>query len=194
MKGNKKVFGFKCHPHRILGIPDYFKLIYSQNARIIFLTRKNALLRFISLKTMEHIGIASSRRTNIEASKIFQLNPIYIDYNQYIKFKSAAKKEQEQISLDINKYNLPHIYITYEELTENFDQCFNKIFDFLDLDKNSIVNVKGKDGSIRDHKKINVYKLKDKIINYQEFKKAAEDNNDIETLNFLTETNDNGNL
>jgi hypothetical protein len=27
--------------------------------------------------------------------------------------------------------------------------------------------------------------LQDKILNYEEFKKAAEDNNDIETLNFL---------
>jgi hypothetical protein len=29
------------------------------------------------------------------------------------------------------------------------------------------------------------YNMKDKMINYEKFKKKAEDNNDIETLNFL---------
>ena len=185
-KGDKKLFGFKCHPYRILDISNYFEFIYSKNTRIIFLTRHNTLQRFISSQTRyQKTNYSSSYIKNKKADKIFKLNPINIEYNSYIKFKSNAEEEQKKILLQIKKYNLPYMHITYEELSENFDNCFNKIFDFLELDKNTIINCKKQDGTICNHKKINVYKLEDKIINYEQFKKIAEDNNDIETLNFL---------
>jgi hypothetical protein len=187
-KGDKKLFGFKCHPHRVLEIPNYFEFLKSKNSRIILLTRTNALLRYISIKT--HKQIRTSPKSCNESRNspiIFKLNPLKLNYNKFIEYKNKIEKYNKKLRENISNYNLPYVHITYEELCENFDQCFYKIFDFLDLDKNSIVNAKGKDGSICGSKKINVYKLQDKILNYAEFKKAAEDNNDIETLNFLKE-------
>ena len=189
-KGDKKLFGFKCHLPRVLTIPNYFEFLSSKSAKIIFLTRHNILLRFISRETVRQKTNDSSsyiKKRHKELDKIFKLNPVNIEYNKYIKFKSNTEEEQKKILLQIKKYNLPYMHITYEELSENFDNYFNKIFDFLELDKNTIINCKKQDGTICNHKKINVYKLEDKIINYEEFKKAAEDKNDIETLNFLKE-------
>ena len=187
-KNDKKLFGFKCHPHRVLEIPNYFEFLKSKNARIIFLTRTNALLRYISIKTHKQIRTSpESCNESINSPIIFKLNPIHVNYNKFIEYKNKIEKHNKQVYENINNYSLPYIHITYEELCKNFDQCFDKIFDFLDLDKNSIVNAKSEDGSICGSKKINVYKLQDKILNYAEFKKAAEDNNDTETLNFLKE-------
>jgi len=185
-KGDKKLFGFKCHPYMILTIPNYFEFLSTKNAKIIFLTRHNTLLRFISRETVhQKTNDSSSNIKKKKFDKIFKLNPINIEYNKYIKFKSNTEEEQKKILLQIKKYNLPYMHITYEELSENFHNCFNKIFDFLELDKNTIINCKKQDGTICNQKKINVYKLEDKIINYEQFKKIAEDNNDTETLNFL---------
>jgi LPS sulfotransferase NodH len=186
-KKDKKLFGFKCHPHRILEIPNYFEFLNSKNARVIFLTRSNALLRFISLKTIKQTGFSTSSYKLKKSSSVFKLNPVHIDYHEFIEYKMKIEKHKEEVFSNIRKHNLPHMHITYEQLSENFDQCFDKIFDFLNLDKDTIVNPKNEDGTICNHKKINVYKLEDKIINYEEFKKIAEDNNDIETLNFLKE-------
>jgi hypothetical protein len=55
----------------------------------------------------------------------------------------------------------------------------------LNLNFKCFEDIRRIDGIIAGHKKINVYKIEDKILNYQQFKKAAEDNNDTETLNFL---------
>jgi LPS sulfotransferase NodH len=176
VKGNKKLFGFKCHPHRVLTIPNYFEFLSSKNAKIILLTRDNILLSFISRETSP---IASLPKQ--ENNKVFKSNPINIEYKKYIIYKSKTKQQQKNTLFNINKYNLPYIHITYEEINENFDQCLNKIFDFLELNKDTIINCKGFVGTRCGHK------IEDKILNYQEFKKAAEDNNDIETLNFLRE-------
>jgi LPS sulfotransferase NodH len=188
-KGDKKLFGFKCHPHRVLTIPNYFEFLSNKNAKIIFLTRDNILLRFISRETI--LQRTNDSRSHYvkkqENNKVFKLNSVNIEYKKYIKYKSKTEREKKNTLFNINKYNLPYIHITYEELSGNFDQCLNKIFDFLELDKGTIINCKGEDGTICGHKKINVYKLQDKILNYEEFKKAAQDNNDIETLNFLKE-------
>lgn len=189
-KGNKKLFGFKCHPHRVLDIPNYFEFLKSKNAKIIFLTRNNALLRYISLKTMKHIGASTSSYKSKKSPRVFKLNPININYNEFINYKSNIEENKREVRSNIDKYNLPYMHIKYEELTANFDHYFNKIFDFLELDKDTIINAKGDDGRICQHKKINVYKLQDKIINYAEFKKNAEDNNDIETLDFLKQNNE----
>ena len=188
-KGDKKLFGFKCHPHRVLTIPNYFEFLSNKNAKIIFLTRDNILLRFISRETV--LQKSNNSRSHYNEKKkndeVFKLNPVNIEYNEYIKYKSKTERDKKNTLFNINKYNLPYIHITYEELSGNFDQCFNKIFDFLELDKDTIVNCRGEGGTICGHKKINVYKIEDKILNYEEFKKAAEDNNDAETLDFLKE-------
>jgi len=181
----QKIFGFRAHPSSFVEIPDYFKFLYEKNARIIFLTRNNKLLRFISLKTALKIGCVNSSHNHKESNNIFKLNPINIDYNEFIKYKINTEKIDKKILSNIKKYNLPCLHITYEELTENFNECFNKIFNFLELDPNTIINLKKQDGRIGRHKKINIYKLEDKIINYLQFKKAAEISNDVETLNFL---------
>jgi hypothetical protein len=184
---NQKLFGFKGHPERILSVPNYFQFLSQKNARVIFLTRTNALLRFISLETAKKVGSSSSSIKNEKALNIFELNPVHINYDEFISHNAYKEKIEKEILLNINKHNLPYLRITYEELSENFDESFNKIFDFLDLNKNTIINVKSEDGRICHHKKINTYKLKDKIINYEEFKKIAEDKCDTQTLNFLKE-------
>ena len=53
--------------------------------------------------------------------------------------------------------------------------------------ENDFIDLRNQNGTIGIHKKINIYKIKDKIINYHNFVKCAEKNNDIETLNFLEE-------
>jgi hypothetical protein len=79
------------------------------------------------------------------------------------------------------------MHITYEEISENFNEYLKKIFNFLEIDPDTMIDVTNENGEIASLKKINVYKLKDKILNYEKFKEKAEKNNDIETLNFLIE-------
>ena len=94
---------------------------------------------------------------------------------------------EKKVLFNINKYNIPYMHITYEEISENFNEYLKKIFNFLEIDPDSMIDVTNENGEIASLKKINVYKLKDKILNYEKFKEKAEKNNDIETLNFLIE-------
>jgi hypothetical protein len=90
---------------------------------------------------------------------------------------------------------LPYIHIKYEDLVgKKYLECMSQIFGLLNLDFQKFIDFKKLDGTIANHKKINVYSLKDKIINYVEFKKIVENNNDTETLNFLIENNDDINM
>ena len=126
--------------------------------------------------------------------ELFKLNSIKIDYNQYINYNKKIERQFKDKLKVVKDYDLQYVNITYEDFVgEKFIECFKKIFNLLDLNFQNFIDPRN-DGLIANHKKINVYKLKDKILNYELFKKQAEDNNDIETLNFLTETNDNVNL
>jgi hypothetical protein len=87
---------------------------------------------------------------------------------------------------DINLYKLSYVHIKYEDLVgEKYLESMAKVYQLLNLDFKCFEDLSGPSGIVSGFKKINIYNMKDKMINYEEFKKAAEDQNDIETLNFL---------
>lgn len=187
---NKKIFGYKFfekHFKSFKNQKSYLHFLKISNTKIIILERNNILLKYISSLTAQSIGCYSSSVTNKNSQKIFQLNPIEINYDEYIKYNKIVKKQFENKFKAIKDYNLQYIYITYEDFFgEKFIECFKKIFNFLNLDFQDFIDPRSQDGSIMiGHKKINIYKLKDKIINYVDFKKVVEYHNDAETLNFL---------
>jgi len=194
---DKQIFGykfFKNHIERISNLTPngdklYLNFLKESGAKIIILERNNTLLRYISNITARSIELYSSKINNnktIREQKIYKLNPIEIDYNQYIKFNEKNKETYAKYLKYVEDYNLPYIHIYYEDFTgEYFIESFKKIFHLLGLEFDTFIDLRNNDGTIIRHKKINIYKLQDKIINYDSFKKQAEDNNDIETLNFL---------
>jgi LPS sulfotransferase NodH len=189
---NKKIFGYKFHRKHFKAFKSqesYLNFLKTNNTKIIILERKNVLLRYISQLTAASIGLYSSKKTKKGSEKVFQLNPIKIDYEKYIKYNKNNKIIYKDKFKIVQDYGLAHIHIIYEDfIGEKAIECFKKIFNFLDLNFEDFIDPRNYNrNTIAGHKKINVYKLQDKIINYAEFKKAAEDNNDIETLNFLRE-------
>ena len=189
---DKKIFGYKFfekHFESFKNHESYLNFLKINNTRIIILERNNILLKYISHLTANLIKCYGSGAENKNFKKIFQLNPIKIDYNEYIKYNKNAKKQYENKFKVVQNYDLEYIHITYEDFTkEKTIESFKKIFNFLDLNFQDFIDPRSQYGNtMAGHKKINIYKLEDKIINYAEFKKNAEDNNDIETLNFLRE-------
>jgi hypothetical protein len=187
---DKKVFGYKFfekHFKSFTNHKDYLNFLKENNTKIIILERKNVLLQYISFLTARSIGVFSSKINNEQSEKIFQLNPIEIDYKKYIEYNKKNKTAYENKFKAVQDYNLEHIHIIYEDFVgDKALQCFKKIFNLLDLNFQDFIDPRN-DSSMVNHKKINIYKIGDKIINYTEFKKAAEDNNDAETLDFLKE-------
>jgi len=188
---DKKIFGYKFFQKHFSAFKSreiYLNFLKKNHTKIIILERKNILLQYISFLTARSIGVFSSKIDNEKSEKIFQLNPIKIDYKEYIKYNKNNKIVYKSKFKDVQDYGLEHIHIIYEDFTgEEAIECFKKIFIFLNLNFEKFIDTRKKNGTIVNHKKINVYKLKDKILNYEAFKKAAEENNDIETLNFLKE-------
>jgi len=193
-RSKKKIFGYKFFPKHFRAFPNneiYLNYLKDNNTKIIILERKNILLQYISVSTARLIDNFSTSVKNSTSKEVFKLNPIEIDYDKYIKYNKIIKRERKAQLKAVEDYNLQYIHITYEDFTgEKFIECFKKIFDLLDLNFKDFIDVRDnvrKNGDLGHHRKINVYKLQDKILNYAEFKKAAEDNNDTETLDFLKE-------
>ena len=189
---NKPLFGYKIMPKQISFFENkeiYLNYLKNNKSKIILLTRHNSLLTYISLKTARDLGqLFSSSIFAPQQKIIYQLNPIQINYNEYKKYVNQENFNLEERKKDILLYNLPHIHIKYEDLFEGkYLESMAIIYEFLNLDFKRFEDVRQTDGIIAGHKKINVYPIRDKVINYEEFKKAAEDKNDIETLNFLKE-------
>lgn len=187
---NKPVFGYKIMPKQISFFKNkeiYLNYLKNNKSKIILLTRNNSLLRYISLKTARSIGEFSSYIFRSQQQKIvYQLNPIQINYNEYKKYVNQENFNLEERKKDIALYKLPHIHIKYEDLVgEKYLESMAAIYELLNLNFKCFEDIRRIDGIIAGHKKINVYNIKDKVINYEAFKKQAEDNNDIETLNFL---------
>jgi hypothetical protein len=193
-KSEKKIFGYKFFPKHFRAFPNneiYLNYLKENNTKIIILERKNILLQYISVSTARLIDNYTTSVKNKKFKEVFKLNPIEIDYDRYIKYNKIIKRERKEQNKAVEDYNLQYIHITYEDFTgEKFIECFKKIFNLLDLNFKDFIDVRDdvrKNGDLGHHRKINVYKLQDKILNYAEFKKNAEDNNDTETLNFLKE-------
>jgi LPS sulfotransferase NodH len=186
---DKKIFGYKFFEKHFASFQDhevYLNFLKENHTKIIILERKNVLLRYISHLTAQSIGVYSSKINNEHSEKIFQLNPIEIDYKEYIKYNKKIERQFRDKLKAVQDYGLEHINITYEDFVgEKFIECFKKIFDFLDLNFENFIDPRNNGGMIGNHKKVNIYRIEDKILNYEAFKKAAEENNDIETLNFL---------
>jgi LPS sulfotransferase NodH len=192
---NKEIFGYKMFSSHIKKISNYepntdttyLNFLKKSNTKVIILERKNVLLRYISNITAQSIGdYISTIHKPKRKEKVYQLNPVEIDYNLYVKYNQKNKKIYDQYLKYVKDYDLPHVHIYYEDFTgQDYIQSFKKIFRILDLDFDTFIDLRKNDGTIVHHKKINVYKFQDKIINYEEFKKAAQANNDIETLKFL---------
>jgi len=188
---NKKIFGYKFFEKHFRSFQDhetYLNFLKENNTKIIILERKNILLQYISLSTARLIDNYVTNIRGPGAEEVYKLNPIEIDYKEYIKYNKKIKRQFQDKLKAVQDYELEHINITYEDFVgEKFIECFKKIFDLLDLNFQSFIDPRNDDGMIANHKKVNIYKIEDKIINYTAFKKDAEDNKDIETLNFLIE-------
>ena len=189
---DKKIFGYKFfnkHFRSFLHREYYLEFLKESDAKIIVLSRDNILLQYISLLTAQLTSNFSSNPDRIQSTgsaDTYQLNPVHVDYIEYAKHRKKLKRQFQQKELDVAAYNLPVMYIKYEQFTgEQYDECFANIFSFLNLDFKNFVDVRSDDGIIAGHKKINIYKIEDKISNFTEFKQAAEENGDAETLQFL---------
>jgi len=195
---DKTCFGYKIQSSHIVKFTtneEYFNFLKQNNSKIIHLTRANILAQYISIMTLSFLKekqtgseIFSSKFKSKHADLIYKLNPINISYKEYIKYKQIKERNNIFIKSNVKKYDLPYLHLTYENITGVFyKKYYNQIFSFLKENFTEFIDIKKNNGDIGDYRKINTYNIKDKIINYTEFKKAAEDNNDIETLNFLKE-------
>jgi LPS sulfotransferase NodH len=192
---HKEIFGYKIFMGHIKRISKYepntdttyLNFLKKSNTKVIILERKSVLLRYISNITARSIGDYTSAINRPERKeKVYQLNPVKINYNLFVKYNQKNKNIYDEYLKYVKDYDLPYVHIYYEDFTgQDYIQSFKKIFRILNLEFDTFIDLRKNDGTIGHHKKINVYKLQDKILNYQEFKKAAEDNNDIETLKFL---------
>jgi LPS sulfotransferase NodH len=192
---NKPIFGYKIFHSHIKTLSGYkpntdttyLNFLKKNNTKVIILERENVLLRYISNITARSIGDYTSMTNRPERKeKVYQLNPVKIDYDLYVKYNQKNKKIYDQYLKYVKDYNLPYIHIYYEDFTgKHFIESFKRIFRLLDLDFIDFVDLRRDDGTISIHKKINIYTMRDKMINYEDFKKRAQDNNDIETLKFL---------
>jgi len=188
---NKPVFGYKIMPKQISFFKNkeiYLNHLKNNKSKIILLTRRNSLLRYVSLETARSVQSFSSSIFQPRREITYQLNPMIIHYYKYKEYVNRENFNLEEREKDILLYELPHIHIKYEDFVgEKYLESMARIYELLNLDFKRFEDVRRTDGIIVGHKKINVYKFQDKIINYEEFKKDAENNNDIETLNFLKE-------
>ena len=188
---NKPVFGYKItapQAYRVATSKEiYLNFLKNNKSKIILLTRNNLFLKYVSHQTAKKIGF-DERIQSKKYKAVHQLNPIKINYYEYKEYLNQENSFLRQRKKDISSYNLPYIHIKYEDfVAEKYLESMAKIYELLNLDFKDFKDLRESDGIIAGFEKINVYNTKDKIINYEEFKKAAEDNNDIETLNFLKE-------
>ena len=189
---DKKIFGYKFfekHFRSFLHRKYYLDFLKENDTKIIVLTRNNTLLQYISLRTARSLHQYGTQPNMLNKDKLitlYQLNPIHVDYKQYRKYRKELKQINQQKELDAMAWGLPAIHIKYEQFTgEQYNECFANIFSFLNLDFKDFVDVRKDSNTIAGHKKINIYKIEDKISNFTEFKQAAEENSDTETLQFL---------
>ena len=187
---NKPVFGYKImakHTSFFKNKELYLNYLKNNKSKIILLTRDNLFLKYVSHQTAQKIGF-DERTQSKKYKAVHQLNPIKINYYAYKEYLNQENSILRERKEDILSYDLPHIHIKYEDFVgEKYLESIARIYKLLNLDFKDFKDLREPNGIIAGFEKINVYNTKDKIINYEEFKKAAEDNNDIETLNFLKE-------
>ena len=187
---NKPVFGYKImakHTSFFKNKELYLNYLKNNKSKIILLTRDNLFLKYVSHQTAQKIGF-DERTQSKKYKAVHQLNPIKINYYAYKEYLNQENSILRERKEDILSYDLPHIHIKYEDFVgEKYLESIARIYKLLNLDFKDFKDLREPNGIIAGFEKINVYNIKDKIINYEAFKKQAEDNNDIETLNFLKE-------
>jgi hypothetical protein len=184
---SEPIFGYKIFSKHIAFFPGYYNFLKENNTRIICLSRKNLLLQYISLLTARAKPQTDSYRF---ATRIGNIQPgpigVNVAYNEFVRWKKKMQKEFIQKLLTIAELNLPTVYVTYENITGNgYLQCCEDIFKHLELDFKAFKDTRRDDGSIAGHIKLNTYTIPEKILNYSEFKAAAESNDDQQTLEWL---------
>jgi len=189
-QSQKQVFGYKIFDDQFIKFrrkkDNYLQFLKDNNSKILFLIRANLFLQYISMMTAYSIDTWNCNINLKDSSTIYQLNPIQIDYLEYVKFKKSLTSLIYKRMEYIKKYNLPYIPVVYEHFTgEKYLESFEKIFKFLNLDFNEFIDLKTQDGRLGGHKKINVYNLKDKIENFNALRKQAELHNDLDLLKIL---------
>jgi len=187
---NKPIFGYKItapQSYRVAPSKEiYLNYLKNNKSKIILLTRDNLLLKYISHQTAHKIGF-DSRIQSDKYKAIHQLNPIKINYYKYKEYLNQENSFLRERKEDILSYNLAHIHIKYEDFVgEKYLESMVRIYEFLNLDFKDFKDLREPNGIIAGFEKINVYSIRDKVINYEAFKKLAQDNNDIETLKFLS--------
>jgi len=132
INNNKKLF-IKPGLRKIgvIVIADYLqnKQIYSElynkcsnKTRVIINTRDNLMLTFASLKIAE-----KTQKWAFTKSKL----KIPFNINEYNAFKRKYCNQQLLIKTFLQKKQLPHLKITYEQLLKDNKAVINRVFNFL---------------------------------------------------------------
>ena len=93
---NKKIFGYKFFEKHFRSFQDhkiYLNFLKENNTKIIVLQRNNILLQYISQLTAAMIESYSCTVKSKDSEKVFQLNSIKIDYNQYINYNKKIERQ-----------------------------------------------------------------------------------------------------
>jgi LPS sulfotransferase NodH len=188
---DKKIFGYKLFQHHFTYFKsrrnDYLNYLKYNDSKIILLTRTNIFLQYLSIVTARQLKLYSSKILNDNMELIYQLNPLTINYQDYLEYKHVIQNDIVKKIGYINNYNLSYVHITYEDFTgKKYIESFQKIFNLLNLDFGEFIDLRNKPiGTISGSKKINNFSLKEKIINFDGLQKDAELNKDKDLLFIL---------
>jgi len=162
----KKIKGFKLLQYQINRFKrndnykkNFLYYLYKKDWKIIYLKRRNILLRVISKQLMQQTGIIN------QTNNLFKLKKIKLNLdNLLIKIKNS-EKNMLYIERELLK-KIPHLTLIYEDnllRNKNHKKTLNKVFDYLGVKRAPIKKTK--------YHRITSDKISDFIENYEEFKK-----------------------
>jgi len=158
---------------------DFIQYIKDNNIKIIHLTRNNIFAKYISHITAKALGYYNTKRI-LDTD----IHPVNVVYSNFIKYKQKVLKEQKTVTkLCITNY-LPYLHVTYEELTgPEYANFYKTILEFLGDDPALFTDII-KSNKQRS-KKVNVFTMKEKIINFDELLEQAIAAEDIDLVDLL---------
>lgn len=130
----QKINGFKIMLTQIKNDSEIWEYLKSiKDLKIIFLYRKNFLDAFFSLKAALQTNVWQKEECK---NKEYLLKPFYININEMLQ---VFKKTENELNY-YKKFFKDHkkIEITYESLTNNWDEEFLKIQKFLSVAEHKI--------------------------------------------------------
>lgn len=161
-----KYAGFKLfynHPDDSKDREVWDILDSNTDVKIIHIKRKNILRTYVSKLVAVKTGAWNSGQENDQKEDLDK--KVHIDLNHCLNELRTIKKLEAEFNTD--KYpNHEYIELFYEELVENTVDELNKLFSFLKIENQRIEKRK------LDLKRQNPEKMKNLVINYEEFEQA----------------------